>query len=510
MAVTEAPPRVKSKNLDVLSEFSKSAPKNAANFVVIGKSPKYFVCCVAVSLLLYRLLGESILMRQGHVDAGKSTLMGRLLYDLKIIPERTLSNYRRDASALGKSSFALAWVMDSTSQERAHGVTMDIATNKFSTATTDFTILDAPGHRDFIPNMIAGASAADFAVLVVDASTGEFESGLQGQTKEHTLLVRSMGVSRLIIAINKVDTVNWSEPRFMEIKQQLTAFLISANFRVENLSFIPCAGLSGDNIVNPSTVPAANWYTGPPLLTLLESSSSNPITRAIDAPLRLPIDDVFTSSAQHPLSISGRIATGSLQISDQLLALPSNETCAVKAIELGSGEADAGVGEPVEWAVAGQNVILHLNDIEDKYLWQGNVLCDAKRENTIRVVKEFGVKLLAFEHVLPGPVHVHRGRMEVACRIVKLVGVIDRVSTGGEQENGGVGGGGYGGAAALTGGKKKKPMKVRMVKPGQVCRIRVEVEEEGQAVGKTGIPLEEGAKVILRSEGRTIGTGVVE
>lgn len=438
---------------------------------------------------------RSILIRLGHVDAGKSTLMGRLLYDLNIIPERTLSNYRRDASALGKSSFALAWVMDSTSQERAHGVTMDIATNTFSTDTADFTILDAPGHRDFVPNMIAGAFAADFAVLVVDASTGEFESGMQGQTKEHTLLVRSMGVSRLVIAVNKLDTTNWSESRFTEIKQQLTAFLTTANFRAENLSFVPCAGLSGDNIVHSSTVPSASWYTGPPLLKVLESSSSNPVTRAIDAPLRLPVDDVFTSSAQHPLSMSGRIATGSLQIGDQLLALPANETCTVKAIELGNGEADAGTGESVDWAVAGQNVILHLNDIEEKYLWQGNVLCDPRREHAIRVVKAFGVKLLAFEHVLPGPVHIHRGRMEVACRVVKLVGLVDKASAGGgKQEQGG----------------KKKARKVRIVKPGQVCRIRVEVEEEGQAVGRTGIPLEEGAKVILRSEGRTMGTGVVE
>ena len=430
----------------------------------------------------------------GHVDAGKSTLMGRLLFDLKIIPERTLDVYRREASALGKSSFALAWVMDSSAHERNYGVTIDVATRKFSTDTTDFTILDAPGHKDFIPSMIAGASAADFAVLVVDASTGEFESGLQGQTKEHALLVRSMGVSRLVIAVNKLDTMNWSQSRFVEIQQQLTAFLTIANFRAENLSFIPCSGLSGENIVNPATNSTLTvWYSGPSLVKSLESTKS--VTRAIDAALRVNLSDIFTGIAQYPLSAAGRIASGSLQVGDQLLGLPSNEICTVKAIEIGHSEADAG-GETVDWAVAGQDVILHLatspsnknNLVEiERNLQPGDIFCGP--DSPVRLVTSFAVKILAFEHILPGPMHVHRGRMDVLCNVTQLIAVLDKAS--GES----------------TG--KKRP---RMIKPGQVARIRMELDEEAQFGGRKGLgmPLEEGTRVVLRIEGRTAATGVVE
>jgi elongation factor 1 alpha-like protein len=408
-------------------------------------------------------------MNPGHVDAGKSTLMGRLLYDLNVIDERTIARYRSEAEKMGKSSFALAWVLDQGSEERARGVTIDIATNKFSTAKTNFTILDAPGHRDFIPNMIAGASQADFAVLVIDASTGSFESGLKGQTKEHALLVRSMGVQRIIIAVNKLDTVSWSEDRFTEISQQISAFLTAAGFLSKNITFIPCCGLHGDNIVRKSIEPELiAWYGGPTIVEELDNSE--PITRALTKPLRITIGDIFRGGVQNPLSISGRIESGSLQTGDALLAQPAGQKAFIKSLEIDNETAD--------WAVAGQNVTLHLSDIDPVHLKIGDMLCTPS--SPIKAIKEFTAKVLAFEFLTPMQVDVHRGRLHTPGRIREIVAVLDK------------------GTGNVVGGKRKP----RIVKPGAIARVVVELE--------SAVPLEAPGRVVLRSGGETVGAGLLE
>jgi elongation factor 1 alpha-like protein len=447
-------PKAKSKNLDVLAEFERRKAKNAANFVVIGM--------YLTSLLLN--CTDFI----GHVDAGKSTLMGRLLYDLKVVDQRTIDRYRKEAEKIGKSSFALAWVLDQGSEERSRGVTIDIATNKFETEKTAFTILDAPGHRDFIPNMIAGAAQADFAVLVIDASTGSFESGLKGQTKEHAQLVRSMGVQRIIICVNKLDTVSWSQDRFLEIQHQVSAFLTIIGFQAKNITFIPCSGLLGDNIARRSTEEAASWYTGPTLVDELDKSE--PISRALTKPLRLTIGDIFRGGVQNPISISGRIESGSLQVGDALLTQPANQKCFIKGLEIDN--------EPADWAVAGQNVTIHLSGIEEQYLKVGDVLCSPS-SSPIKNVKEFTAKVLAFEFLTPMQVDIHRGRLNVAGRIREIVAVLDK-STG------------------ATSRRKK----VRIVKPASVARVVVELERE--------VPLEVGARVVLRTGGETVAAGLLE
>ncbi|OJD30344.1 elongation factor tu gtp binding domain-containing protein [Diplodia corticola] len=433
-------PRVKSKNLNVLEEYEKSNMKKSANFVVIG-----------------------------HVDHGKSTLMGRLLYDLKVIDQRSVDKLRKEAQNIGKSSFALAWVMDETSEERSRGVTVDIATNTFETEKTRFTILDAPGHKDFVPNMIAGASQADFAVLVIDASTNSFESGLRGQTKEHALLARSIGVQRLIVAVNKMDTTSWSKERFDEISQQMSAFLTTAGFQAKNIAFVPCAGLTGENIVQPAPTELASWYSGPTLVQELEASE--PSKRAIDKPLRLTVGDVFRGGITNPLSISGRIDSGSLQVGDQLVVMPSAETAFIKGIEI-----DNNTGEPADWAVAGQIVTLHLAEIDPQHLRVGDIVCHAS--SPIRNIRSFTCKILAFEHVTPMYVDVLKGRLNVSARVTRLEAVLDKAS----------------GEVA-----KKRP---RIVQPGAVARVVVELTQ--------AVPLEPPSRVVLRSEGNTVAAGLLE
>ncbi|PUU73977.1 hypothetical protein B9Z19DRAFT_494204 [Tuber borchii] len=439
MAIDNAPVKTR-KKIDVLEEFKNAKTKESANFVVIG-----------------------------HVDAGKSTLMGRLLYDCGVIDERTIQKFKAEAEKIGKSSFHFAWVLDQTDEERSRGVTMDIATNHFSTASTNFTILDAPGHRDFVPNMIAGASQADFAVLVLDASTGAFESGFQnnGQTREHTLLARAIGISRIIVAVNKLDAVNWNHDRYIEITQQMSHFLSNAGFSSDSTSFVPCSGLTGANIVHDAR-DKMPWYNGPTLIQTLESSK--PQSRGISSPLRITINDVFRGGIQNPVSISGRIEAGSLQVADTLLTLPSKESATVKGIEINE--------QSSEWAVAGHNVTLHLSGIDIIHLKPGDVMCSP--ESPIVPLSCFDLKILSLETITPMLVGIHRGRLNASGRVVSLLESIDK-----------------------TTGKtlKKKP---RHVSPGVIARIKVEV-----TLG-AGIPVEKGNKLVLRLGGKTVAAGIVE
>lgn len=393
--------------------------------------------------------------------------MGRLLHELNVVDQRTVEKYRRESERMGKGSFALAWVLDQGTEERERGVTIDIANFNFETAKTQFTILDAPGHRDFIPNMIAGASQADFALLVIDAGVGNFESGLKGQTREHVLLVRSIGVQRVIVAVNKLDMVDWSQERFDEICQQMLAFLTTAGFQEKHLAFVPCSGLNGDNIINKSKVDSASWYQGPPLITLLEDSE--PVARAIEKPFRLTMDDIFRGGVQNPLSVLGRLDAGTVQIGELAIAMPASQSVTLKGIEVDN--------EPREWAVAGQIATLHLVDVDPKYLKPGDVLCSAS--SPVLVQKSFFVKVLAFEHIMPMPCEVHRGRLHASSRIAKLEAILEK------------------GSGSVVKGKKPK-----VVKPGALARIMVEVDE--------AIPIETGNRVILRAKGETIGAGLVE
>lgn len=217
----------------------------------------------------------------GHVDAGKSTLMGMVLLKLGLVQKRTVQKYQKQAAEVGKASFHLAWVMDEDESERERGVTMDVATKFFSTPSHDFTLLDAPGHAAFVPNMITGAASAQVGILVVAATRGEFEAGFMlsklgcvgGQTREHVVLARGLGVSQLIVAVNKLDVVDWSQERFDEIKGMLEPFLVENGFHQKRIRFVPTSGLTGINVKDKpsSDVKLSEWYKGPTLLEAIDS-----------------------------------------------------------------------------------------------------------------------------------------------------------------------------------------------------------------------------------------------
>lgn len=262
-----------------------------------------------------------------------------------------LFRYRKQAAEMGKASFALAWVMDTGSEERERGVTVDIAQHHFSTATADFTILDAPGHRDFVPNMIGGASMADLAVLVVDAN--QLESGMKGQTREHILLAKACGISKVIVAVNKMDSTAptaWDEAVFKEVSAEVSKFLLSAGFAEEDVNVVPCSGLNGENVATAAEKDGAMAWVASNHSTLLQeleraASTSNPATPdEVKKPLGMQITDVFRGGVQNPLSVSGRLTTGNLQIGDAIIVQPSGESAQINGIEVAN--------EGRDWAVA--------------------------------------------------------------------------------------------------------------------------------------------------------------
>ncbi|XP_041831034.1 HBS1-like protein isoform X3 [Melanotaenia boesemani] len=358
----------------------------------------------------------------GHVDAGKSTLMGHLLYLLGNVNKRTMHKYEQESKKAGKASFAYAWVLDETGEERDRGVTMDVGMTKFETNSKVVTLMDAPGHRDFIPNMITGAAQADVAVLVVDASRGEFEAGFEagGQTREHALLVRSLGVTQLAVAVNKMDQVNWQQERFKEIISKLGHFLKQAGFKDSDVFYIPTSGLSGENLATRSSVSQlTSWYSGPSLLEQIDAFK--PPQRSVDKPFRLCVSDVFKDQGSG-FCVTGKIEAGYIQTGDRILAMPPNETCTVKGITLHD--------EALDWAAAGDHVSLTVTGMDIIKINVGCVFCDPKEP--IRVCTRFRARVLLFNIEVPitqgFPVLLHYQTVSEPATIRKLISVLHKSS----------------------------------------------------------------------------------
>lgn len=365
----------------------------------------------------------------GHVDSGKSTTTGHLIYKCGGIEKRTIEKFEKEAAELGKGSFKYAFVMDKLKSERERGITIDIALWKFETGKYNYTIIDAPGHRDFVKNMITGTSQADVAILIIASGAGEFEAGISenGQTKEHALLAFTLGVRHLVVCINKMDdkSVNYSQKRYDEIKSEASNFLKRAGYNPEKIHFIPISGWHGDNMLDKST--NMPWYTGPCLIDALDAI---PIPkRPSDKPLRLPLQDVYKIGGIGTVPV-GRVETGTLKPGMNVNFAPSLVTAEVKSIEMHH--------EQVQEAGPGDNVGFNIRNVSVKDIKRGYVVGDVKNDPPAEVAS-FDAQVIVLNH--PGTIHKGYSPVldchtaHIACRFNELRTRLDKRSGKVLEEN---------------------------------------------------------------------------
>jgi len=371
----------------------------------------------------------------GHVDSGKSTTTGHLIYKCGGIDKRTIEKFEKEAQEMGKGSFKYAWVLDKLKAERERGITIDIALWKFETPKYYVTIIDAPGHRDFIKNMITGTSQADCAVLIVAAGTGEFEAGISknGQTREHALLAYTLGVKQLIVGVNKMDSTEppYSEARFNEIKKEVGSYIKKIGYNPEQVAFVPISGWHGDNMLE-GTEKMSWWkgwsvkkadkkeYSGLTLLNALDNI--DPPKRPTDRPLRLPLQDVYKIGGIGTVPV-GRVETGSLKPGCIVVFAPVNVTTEVKSVEMHH--------TALEVALPGDNVGFNVKNVSVKDIRRGNVASDSKNDPA-KEAAEFKAQVIILNH--PGEIHngyspvLDCHTAHIACKFKEILEKIDRRS----------------------------------------------------------------------------------
>eukprot|EP01111_Echinosteliopsis_oligospora_P019379 TRINITY_DN936_c0_g1_i1.p1 TRINITY_DN936_c0_g1~~TRINITY_DN936_c0_g1_i1.p1 ORF type:complete len:541 (+),score=217.78 TRINITY_DN936_c0_g1_i1:98-1624(+) len=358
----------------------------------------------------------------GHVDAGKSTISGQVMLSTGQVDARTLEKYEREAKENNRESWFLAYIMDTNEEERAKGKTVEVGRAHFETDKKRYTILDAPGHKNYVPNMIGGAAQSDVAILVISARRGEFETGFEkgGQSREHVRLVKTIGVKYLIIVINKMDdpTVEWEKSRYDECVDKLTPFLKSTGYNVKkDVIFIPVSGLTGANIMKQAPEGKCPWYEGLPLLPTLDALT--PIERKADAPLRIPVVDSFKDRGL--TVIMGKVEAGTVTVGQNIFLMPGKIPLEVTAINTEIST--------MQRAKPGENIKLSVRGIEEGAVSSGFVLSDA---NLVPCVTEFecilAVQELSKEKTLmtagyEAVLHLHTAVEE--CVISELVSQID-------------------------------------------------------------------------------------
>jgi len=401
----------------------------------------------------------------GHVDHGKSTTVGRLLFDTGSIDTVELDKLKKTAQELGKAGFEFAFVMDKVKEERERGVTINLAYKRFETQKNYFTIIDAPGHKDFIKNMITGTSQADAAVLCVAANDGVME-----QTKEHLFLAKTLGIPQIMIAINKMDMVKYDQAKFKAVEDDMKKLLNSVGYKADEVKFIPIASLKGDNVAKKSE--NMSWYSGPTLLEALDFFK--PGEKPTTLPLRMPIQDVYTIKGIGAVPV-GRIETGIMKVNQKVVVMPSGKQGEIKSIEMHH--------EQMQQAEPGDNVGINVRGIGKEDIRRGDVLGPA--DDPPKVVKEFQAQIIVLSHptvVTAGYCPVfHVNTAQVSCTIKKLDKKIDPRTGATVQEN------------------------PDFLKPGDAAIITVEptrplIIEEADKVPQM-------SKLAVRDMGRTVAAG---
>ncbi|CAH8252693.1 unnamed protein product [Arabidopsis lyrata] len=415
----------------------------------------------------------------GHVDAGKSTIGGQILYLSGQVDERQIQKYEKEAKDKSRESWYMAYIMDTNEEERLKGKTVEVGRAHFETQSTRFTILDAPGHKSYVPNMISGASQADIGVLVISARKGEFETGYErgGQTREHVQLAKTLGVSKLIVVVNKMDdpTVNWSKERYDEIEQKMVPFLKASGYNTKkDVVFLPISGLMGKNMDQRMGQNVCPWWSGPSFFEVLDSIEIPP--RDPNGPFRMPIIDKFKDMGT---VVMGKVESGSIREGDSLVVMPNKEHVKVVAIYCDE--------DKVKRAGPGENLRVRITGIEDEDILAGFVLSSIV--NPVPVVTEFVAQLQILELLdnaiftagYKAILHIHAVVEE--CEIIELKSQIDL--------------------------KTRKPMKkkVLFVKNGAAVVCRIQVTNSICIEKFSDFP--QLGRFTLRTEGKTIAVGKV-
>lgn len=346
----------------------------------------------------------------GHVDAGKSTLGGSILWSTGMVDERTMEKYKKEAKDLGRESWYLSWVMDLTKEERSKGKTVEVGRGFFETEKRRYSILDAPGHKTYVPSMIGGASQADVGILVISARKGEYETGFErgGQTREHAMLAKTQGVNKLVVVINKMDdpTVEWSEERYKECSTKLAQFLKGTGYNLKtDVFFMPVAAQVSMNVKDRVPKGVAPWYDGPSLLEYLDNMQA--LERKLNAPFMMPVNAKYRDLGT---MIDGKIEAGVVKKSMTLIMMPRKDKVEVSAVY---GEQE----EEVPIAQCGDQVRLRLKGVEEEDILPGFVICSPKR--LVHCVAEFEaqIRILDLKSILSSGfncvLHVHSAIEEV-------------------------------------------------------------------------------------------------